>query len=137
MTDFSRHFAVYSKALDLRTQRHQVLASNIANADTPGFKSRDFEFATAMQNAMGGKAAGGGVGLARTASGHMSGDASMAGPGALQFRSESQSSADGNTVDMDVERAQITDNALQYQIITQLITNRFQGLRTAMSSTQS
>ena len=136
MADFTQHGAVLSKALDLRTQRHQVLASNIANADTPGFKSRDFEFATAMKNAMGGKVAGG-VGLARTASGHMSGNAGLAGPGALRFRSETQSAADGNTVDMDVERTQIADNALQYQILTQLITNRFQGLRTAMSSTQS
>ena len=135
MADIAQHFSVLSKALDLRTQRHQVLASNIANADTPNYKARDFEFKSAMANAMGANASNGG--MAMTARGHQSGSNALSGPGALQFRTESQSAVDGNTVDMDVERSAITDNALQYQILTQLISNKFQGLRTAMSSTQS
>jgi flagellar basal-body rod protein FlgB len=134
MANIQQNFAVLSKALDLRTQRHQVLASNIANADTPGYKARDFEFRLAMQSAMGGSAAGE---MATTARGHQAGNLASGSVGALQFRPETQSAADGNTVDMDVERAQIADNALQYQIITQLISSRFQGLRSAMSSTQS
>ena len=136
MADIAQHFAVLSKALDLRTQRHQVLASNIANADTPGFKARDFEFGSAMQNAMQGRSSAGGVSMALTAAGHQRGNGAS-GPAALQYRTETQSAVDGNTVDMDVERSQITDNALQYQILTQLISNKFQGLRSAMSSTQS
>ena len=134
MADIAQHFSVLSKALDLRTERHQVLASNIANADTPNYKARDFEFKSAMANALGGNASNGG--LAITARGHQSGNSALSGAGALQFRTERQSAVDGNTVDMDVERSQITDNALQYQILTQLISNKFQGLRTAMSSTQ-
>jgi hypothetical protein len=59
--DIAQHFSVFSKALDLRTQRHQVLASNIANADTPGYKARDFEFGAAMQNAIQGRSSVGGV----------------------------------------------------------------------------
>ena len=133
MANIQQNFAVLSKALDVRTQRHQVLASNIANADTPGYKARDLEFKMAMQGAMSGSAAG----MAMTARGHQGASDASGVSGALQFRSETQSAADGNTVDMDVERSQITDNALQYQIITQLISNRFQGLRTAMSSTQN
>ncbi len=134
MTTIQQNFAVLSKALDLRTQRHQVLASNIANADTPGYKARDFEFKMAMQGAMGGSAS---AGMAMTARGHQGGTNAAGASGALQFRSGNQAAADGNTVDMDVERSHITENALQYQIITQLISNKFQGLRTAMSNTQS
>ena len=136
MANISQHFAVLSKALDLRTQRHQVLASNIANADTPAYKARDFDFQSAMQNAIGARSGTAGAGMAMTSAGHLDGNG-MAGSGVLQFRKESQSAADGNTVDMDVERSQITDNALQYQILTQLISNKFQGLRSAISSTQS
>lgn len=135
MADIAQHFAVLSKALDLRTQRHQVLASNIANADTPTYKARDIDFKSAMQSAMQGRSETGGLVMTLSAAGHQRGSG-LSGPGALQYRSETQSAVDGNTVDMDVERSQIADNALQYQILTQLISNKFQGLRSAMSSTQ-
>lgn len=135
MANFAQHVAVLSQALDFRTQRHQVLASNIANADTPGYKARDFEFKSAMQNALGARSVSGGVSMSLTSAGHMPSN-SAAGAGAMMYRVESQSSADGNTVDMDVERSQITDNALQYQILTQLISSKFQGLRNAISPAQ-
>lgn len=136
MASIAQNFSVLSKALDLRTQRHQVLASNIANADTPNFKARDIDFKSAMQNALAGRADIGSLSMAVTSGAHLAGNGAS-GPGALQYRTETQSAVDGNTVDMDVERAQITDNALQYQILTQLISNKFQGLRSAMASTQS
>ncbi len=135
MSDIAQHLSVYSKAIDLRAQRHQILASNIANADTPHYKARDFDFTQAMQNAMAGKAAESGISLATTAPRHLAGQGDTASY-RMQFRNEYQSAVDGNTVEMDVERAQIADNALQYQILTQLISDKFQGLRTAMSSTQ-
>lgn len=136
MADLAQHISVLSQALNLRTQRHQVLASNIANADTPNYKARDFDFASAMQNALSGRSEAGGINMAKTDSGHLAG-VGGGGPAALKFRSETQSAVDGNTVDMDVERTQITDNALQYQILTQLISNKFQGVRSAMASTNS
>lgn len=136
MSSIAKNFEVYSKALDLRSQRHQVLASNIANADTPNYKARDFDFRTAMHNALGGKPAGGMLPMSLTASGHQQGGGASGTP-ALQYRTEYQSAVDGNTVDMDVERTQIADNALQYQVLTQLISNKFQGLRSAMASSQS
>ncbi len=135
MADISSHVSVYSKALDLRTQRHQVLASNVANADTPNYKARDFDFSSAMANAMNGRTSEGAITLATTAKGHLSGNGDS-GLAKLQFRTETQSAADGNTVDMDVERAQLADNAIQYQILTQLIGDKFKGLRSAMAGTQ-
>ena len=134
MASLDQHLAVLSQAMNMRTQRHQVLASNIANADTPNYKARDFSFESAMQNALTGRSNG--VTLVRTTSGHITGG-STSGPAALQFRKETQSAVDGNTVDMDVERTQIAENALQFQILTQLISEKFKGMRSALSSTSS
>ena len=134
MASLEQHISVLSQAMNLRTQRHQVLASNIANADTPNYKARDFGFEAAMQNAIAGRNDAGGVGMVRTSTGHIEGSGA-GGPAALKYRSETQSAVDGNTVDMDVERAQITDNALQYQILTQLISEKFKGMRSALAST--
>lgn len=136
MASLEQHISVLSQAMTLRTQRHQVLASNIANADTPNYKARDFSFETAMKNAMAGNSTAGGVGLARTSSGHLD-SGSSSGSAALMYRGDVQSAVDGNSVDMDVERSNIAENALQYQILTQLIGERFKGLRSALASTNS
>lgn len=135
MADIAKHVGVYSKALDLRTQRHQMLASNIANADTPHYKARDFDFQQAMSAALSGRLGDGALAMATTTRGHLAGSGDTGGV-RLQYRSETQSAVDGNTVDMDVERAQLADNAIQYQILTQLIGDKFRGLRSAMSGTQ-
>ena len=136
MASLEQHVSVYSQALNLRAQRHQVLASNIANADTPHYKARDFNFETAMQHALAGRQNGGNVTMARTQAGHMAG-ADGSGLAKLLYRGETQSAVDGNTVDMDVERTQIADNAMQYQILTQLIGDKFKGVRSALASTNS
>ena len=134
MASIEQSLSVFSQALNLRTQRHQVLASNIANADTPNYKARDFGFETAMQNAMSGRSDVGRVDMARTSVGHIA-RSGAGGSADFKYRSETQSAVDGNTVDMDVERAQITENEMQYQILTQLISNKFQGIRSALAST--
>jgi flagellar basal-body rod protein FlgB len=133
--NIAQNISVYSQALDLRVQRQQVLASNIANADTPKYKARDFDFAQAMRNALDGRA-GGGLELARTAAAHIAGSG-KGGAAELMYRGEYQSAVDGNTVDMDVERAQIADNALQYQVLTQLVSDRFKSLRNALATSTS
>lgn len=135
MASLEQSLSVYSQAMNLRSQRHQVLASNIANADTPNYKARDFSFDKAMQNAMAGRG-NGSLAMATTASGHLAG-AGGNGTAALQFRSETQSAVDGNTVDMDVERTQIAENALQYQIVSQFISDKFKGVRSALANTNS
>lgn len=135
MNRIAQHVAGLSRALDLRVQRHQVLAANIANADTPNFKAQDLDFKAAMHKAMGGKAADGALALATTASNHL--EAVGAGvPAGLQYRTETQSAVDGNTVDMDVERVQMAENAMHYEILTRLISDKFSGLRAAMGSNQ-
>ena len=99
------------QALTLRAHRQQVLAANIANADTPNYRARDFDFAAALQNAVSGRSQGrGGLTLATTAAGHLPGDAEL-GQIALKYRQPAQASADGNSVEMDVERAQFAENA--------------------------
>ena len=135
MTTLTQDLSLFSQAMNLRTQRHQVLASNIANADTPNYKARDFSFENAMQNAMAGSV-GGSVAMATTSGRHLAGS-NAGGSAALQYRKETQSAVDGNTVDMDVERSQIAENAMQYQIVSQLISDRIKGMRSALSSTNA
>jgi flagellar basal-body rod protein FlgB len=133
MNALSEKLAVLSKAIDLRAYRQQVLASNIANADTPNYKARDFDFKTAMEKAVANRSGTDGVSMATTSRGHISGGGGGGLPG-LQFRSETQSAVDGNTVDMDTERAQIADNAIQYEILARFIGDKFEGMRTALSN---
>lgn len=133
MASIQQALSVFSQAMSLRTQRHQALASNIANADTPNYKARDFNFESAMKNAMAGQG-NGSIAMATTSGGHLQ-SSGAGGLAALQFRRETQSAVDGNTVDMDVERAQISENALQYQIVSQLIGEKIKGIRSALAST--
>jgi flagellar basal-body rod protein FlgB len=123
-------------ALSLRSQRQQVLASNIANADTPGYKARDIDFASALQGVMARSAPPAGV-LAATAPAHLGGAAQsgdvLPDGTQLQYRGVVQGSVDGNTVDMDVERNQFADNALRYEAGITMIN---QQIRTMMAAIQ-
>jgi len=123
-------------ALSLRSQRQELLASNIANADTPNYKARDIDFASALQGAMSGNKAGGAI--ATTNTGHMArggapGDTLANGTPVL-YRGVTQGAVDGNTVDMDVERNQFADNALRYEVGIQMINSQIKGLLTALQS---
>lgn len=133
MSSLMQDLAPLSKAIGLRAYRQQVLASNIANADTPQYKARDFDFQSAMQNAMAGQVGGAGLALATTAKGHI--DGGSATPAALQYRATTQSAVDGNTVDMDVERAAMAENSMSYEILTTLISDKFKGMRAALAGT--
>lgn len=130
-----QHFRFNETALSLRAQRQQLLASNIANADTPNFKARDVNFSAALQNAMSGAVNPNQV--QKTAHGHMSGNAEL-GPGGvpLLYRREVQGNIDGNTVDMDVERNQFTDNALRYEAGVTFLNSQIRSLMTAISGGQ-
>ena len=121
-------------ALSLRAQRQELLASNIANADTPNYKARDIDFSNALQNALASKGAGGP--LATTAPKHLprgaaTGDVLANGTPVL-YRGEVQGSVDGNTVDMDVERNQFADNALRYEAGITMINHQIKGLLAAI-----
>src|SRR4051812_19578440 len=103
-------------ALSLRSTRQQVIASNIANADTPNFKARDVDFASALQGVLARTTPPAGV-LSTTAPKHIGGPAQNADVledgTPLLYRTPAQGSVDGNTVDMDVERNQFADNGVR------------------------
>jgi flagellar basal-body rod protein FlgB len=125
------HLRVRLAALDLRAQRTEVLSSNIANADTPNYKARDFDFAQALRNALGGSQAKAAV--ARTDARHLAGHAAFDLPVALEYRVPVQPSIDGNTVELDRELAQFSDNALRYQAALTFVNQRIADLRTAIA----
>lgn len=118
-------------ALNLRSARQELLASNIANADTPSYKARDIDFASALQNAIAGASPK--LPLATPSGQHLDGVAGQSVMGApVQYRRPVQPSADGNTVDMDVERAQFAENALRYEAGVKFIDSKFKGLLAAI-----
>ena len=115
--------------LGLRARRSQVVASNIANADTPHFKARDFDFAQALRQAQG--AAGGRLTLSTADSHHLSPRGDEAGA-ALAYRTPTQPSIDGNTVDLDLERAAFAENALHYQFLVDRINGQVKNYLAAI-----
>ena len=122
-------------ALNLRAERQQVLANNIANADTPDFRARDFDFAAELASSLSeDRATGRGMSLATTSDRHLRASSSGVSTRELLYRVPDQPSLDGNTVDMDRERAQFADNSVRYQASLTFLTNRLQSLKTAMQS---
>jgi len=122
-----------TQALRVREQRQQVLASNIANADTPNYKARDLDFKTALQGALQGEPLTGGTALATTAPGHLAGNPGAAAEAGLLYRTPAQGSVDGNTVNIDAERAAFADNAVHYEFNLTRIT---QQIKTMMAAIQ-
>ncbi|MEC5162253.1 flagellar basal-body rod protein FlgB [Janthinobacterium sp. CG_23.3] len=129
------YLGFHETALNLRANRQQVLASNIANADTPNYKARDLDFAAALKGALG--QGGAGPALAATAARHFpTAAAGGAAAGALQYRTPAQGAVDGNTVDMDVERNQFADNAVRYEASITLINAQIKEMMTAIQGAQ-
>ena len=126
-------------ALSLRSQRQELLASNIANADTPNYKARDIDFASALQGAMAGSTPPAGV-LKATSAAHIGGAGQsrdfLPNGTPVQYRIPAQGSVDGNTVDMDVERNQFADNALRYEAGITMLNMQIRGLMTAIQGGQ-
>lgn len=126
---FTKRLDSYGKALTLLSQRQKVLAGNIANADTPGFKARDFDFAAELAQAR-----GQGTGPVATAPLHMRAGGRAAASqeeARLQWREVDQPTLDGNTVDLDRERAQFADNAMRYEATLRFING---DVRTMLSA---
>lgn len=119
-------FGIHAAALLLRSQRMDVLATNLANADTPHYKARDFDFATALD-----RAAGRG-GLRVTHRQHIGG-ASSAPSADLAYRVPHQPAVDGNTVEADLELARFAENSVAYQASLAFIDGRISTLRLALT----
>ena len=120
----------YEQVLSLRAQRQQLLASNIANADTPNYKAVDIDFNSAMQSALQQVNA---AELKLTSSNHVPNTGTI-GNADIKERASKQNSLDGNTVDMDIERAQFTENALQYEAAITLINNHFKNIASVIQN---
>jgi flagellar basal-body rod protein FlgB len=131
------YFRFNETALSLRSQRQTVLASNIANGDTPNYKARDIDFNNALQDALD-RANGVNQNPLRTTSAkHFAGPAQdQAGTTAdgtpLLYRGVVQGSVDGNTVDMDVERNQFADNAVRYEAGLTMINAQIKAMMAAI-----
>jgi flagellar basal-body rod protein FlgB len=124
-------FRFHQTALNLRAARQELIASNIANADTPNYKARDIDFTSAMKSALQG--GGDALAVAKTAPGHLAGGAGESVMGApVMYRKPVQPSADGNTVDMDVERAQFADNALRYEASVRFVSDKAKDVLAAL-----
>ncbi len=108
-------FGVHGKALALRSQRLGLLASNIANASTPGFKARDIDFAQALS-----AAEGPGANMA------------SALKSATHYRVPLQPSLDGNTVELNTEQTKFAENAVAYQTTLSFLNGRIDTLKRAL-----
>lgn len=117
------------EALNLRAQRQEILAANIANADTPGFQARDIDFSSELKKVMErGRAENSGVALALTSARHIPAQTVTTPSIDLLYRIPDQPSLDGNTVDMDRERTQFADNSLQYQMGLTVLGGQIKGM---------
>lgn len=120
-----------SSALNLRAQRQQLIASNIANADTPGFAAREFSFGDALRQASGDGAAP--AGLAVTHAAHQLSANGRAAGVAAGYEVSTQPSLDGNSVDLDRERGKFTDNAIRYESTLRFINSHVRTMLSAIT----
>lgn len=120
-------FSHHEQALALRALRTEILSSNIANADTPHYKARDIDFASAMQEASSSPLA-----MRKTNGLHQSSWTTNDLGVELQYRVPMQSSLDGNTVETDVEQALFAENAVRHRAALSFLSGQINGLRYAI-----
>jgi flagellar basal-body rod protein FlgB len=134
-SQIDRLFGLHQAALSVRGMRSQVLASNIANADTPGYQARDLDFKSALGAALGASSSAPGK-LLQTSARHLpmhAGAGNIAGA-PLVYRTVSQASIDNNTVDINVERAQFADNAMRFEASLTFINGKIKSLLAALQN---
>jgi flagellar basal-body rod protein FlgB len=126
MDMLNRIFGVHEPALQARARRLEVLAQNIANADTPNYKARDLDFKAALSQASASDTA-----MRTTQTAHFTVGQELP-PDDMRFRLPFNTSFDGNTVEMSVEQAQYGKAAADYQATLNFLENRVSGLRKAL-----
>jgi len=120
-----------AQALNLRSERQRLIASNIANADTPGYVAREMDFATALRQATGSLAAP--ALLAASQPGHLGGVGTAGGATPLNYAVAAQTNLDRNSVDMDRERASFADNTVKYEATLRFINGQVRTLLSAIT----
>ena len=123
----------HSQALMLRAERQRLIASNIANADTPGYQARDFNFAQALRQATGGAAATG-QGIAADVMAAAEGARTGRTAPTLRYATPSQTNLDNNSVDMNRERGAFAENAIRYESTLRFINGNVRTMLDAMKS---
>ena len=124
------YLGVHADALKLQSKRMEVIADNLANSDTPGYKARDIDFRAAMTSAGGADAP---VKLATTNPGHLGTDPTTEANANLKYRVPLAPALDGNTVDAQQEQAAFADNTVRYQATLTFLSSRFRSLMTAIT----
>jgi flagellar basal-body rod protein FlgB len=112
-------FGIHAAALELRSQRMGMIASNIANAGTPGYKAKDIDFHAALAKS-------------QSADGKWGGDTDAAAKGAVLYRTPVMPSLDGNTVELQNEQVAFSENAVGYSSTLEFIRSRVDTITRAM-----
>lgn len=132
--NFDKALGIHEQALQVRHKRNEVLATNIANADTPGYKAQDIDFkAVLSQSAAAGQTSQ--LAMHTTNSAHIGAAQDARSddlPMDLKYRVPTQPSEDGNTVDTHKEQAEFADNAMRYQATLQFLGSRFSGMKSVL-----
>jgi flagellar basal-body rod protein FlgB len=126
MPSLDQALGIHPQALTLRARRAEVLAQNLANADTPHYRARDIDFRDILNDA------GGDARLQATRSGHFGDGAPGSSEDDLLYRVPTQPSLDQNTVDVAAERARFVDNSMRYQASLRFLDGKFSGIKTAL-----
>ncbi|MFO1216909.1 MAG: flagellar basal body rod protein FlgB [Burkholderiaceae bacterium] len=129
MPNLTQGLDFQAQALVLRSERQRLIASNIANADTPGYVARDMDFARALREATGQAAA---AGMAATQAGHVAPATGARAEPQLLYARASQDNLDRNTVDMDRERASFADNTVKYEAALRFLNAQVRAMLDAM-----
>ncbi len=129
-------FGIHDDALRFRARRMEVLASNIANVDTPGYKAQDVSFDAALRSALGPSYGAGASGqslpLKQDQPGQLSASGAAGNGPQTQYRVPDQPSLDGNTVDANQERVRFMQNAVSYQTTLSFLNGRIKSIETAL-----
>ena len=125
-------FGIHEEAMRMRSRRSEVLASNLANADTPGYKARDFDFESMLR-----KEVQKPVRLAATQSRHIHSDQGVVASSQMAYRIPQQPSLDGNTVEVEREQTEFSENAMRYQASLRFLDSRIKGLMLAIKGNGS
>lgn len=128
---FEKALGIHEQALGFRAQRAEVLANNMANADTPHYKARDLDFASVLAE-QSAKAQRGPVGLSRTDSRHIAGEGVGLADASLAYRTPMHASIDQNTVDLQIEQSNYAENAVSFQASFTFLNSKFKGLISAL-----
>lgn len=134
--NFEQALGIHEQALKVRTARAEMIANNLANSDTPNYKSRDIDFRQALQTAQENNSTEGKLKLQTTNNGHhdLGSATGFAENNEFEslYRTPMQPSIDGNTVDEHVEHAEFMENALAFQASFTFLNGRFKGINSAI-----